>query len=320
MRVVFCGSGEFAAPSLRALAAGGAHRIVQVVTQPARPAGRGGKLHPTPIAEAARALGLEPIECPDINAADAVAAIRSAAPDVICVADFGQFVRQSARQCARIDTINLHASLLPALRGAAPINWAIIRGLAGTGVTTFSLVDRMDAGPIYLQADTEVRPDETALELRVRLAELGAAVMCRTLDMLESNQAKGIVQDESRVTLAPKLRKSDGRLEWSADAVSLRNCIHGCWPWPGGRALFRRKDGKDFDVIIARAAAPPDGASGPPGSVDAELAVRTGSGRLRIVEIQPAGKRVMAWRDFVNGYRVSEGDLFAASRVDQRAP
>ena len=313
MRVLFCGSGEFAVPSLRAVAAG-RHRIVKVLTQPARPAGRGGKLRPTPVAEAARSLVLDVWECQDINADDAVAGIHSDAPDVICVADFGQFIREPARRCARIDAINLHASLLPELRGAAPVNWAVLRGCRRTGVTTFSLVDKMDAGPVYLQVETDIRPDETALELRARLAEFGAGVVCRTLDLLESGQAQGVPQDESRMTLAPKLRKSDGRIDWTKDAQAVCNVIHGTWPWPGGHAILRRKDGREFEVVIARActqgaAAEQGSSTGEPGRVDGELCVATGNGRLRVVEIQPAGKRVMTWRDFVNGYRLTEGDL-----------
>lgn len=296
-------------PSLRAIA-GSRHEIVKIITQPARPAGRGGKLRHTPVAEAAKELGFEAQEFVNINADDALAAVRESRPDVIFVADFGQFVRLPVRQCARIDTINLHGSVLPALRGAGPIRWAIIRGLAKTGVTTFSLVDKMDAGPVYLSAETDILPEDTSVELGWRLSQIGADVVCRTLDLLEGGQTRPVPQDESLVTLAPKMLKPDGLLDWSQDAVSIRNRIHGAWPWPGGHSCFVRQDGKEFDVTIARAAVEGSSAACEPGVLDRDLCVAAGAGRLRIVEIQPAGKRLMPWKDFANGYRVTPGDRF----------
>lgn len=308
MRIFFCGSGTFAVPTLRAIGAS-PHEVVGVITQPARPAGRGGKPRPTPIAQAAPELGLDAVECPDINADDAVARVRQARPDVIVVADFGQMVRAQVRGAAAIDAINLHGSLLPKLRGAAPINWAIIRGLRATGVTTFSLVDRMDAGDIYLQAETPIAPEQTAEELREVLAELGAKLVIDTLDLLASGHAGRQPQDEAQATRAPILKKSDGWIDWSADAAAVRNLIHGTRPWPGGQAVYRRGDGKRVSVILARAAAGPDGGD-EPGRIDGDLCVAAGRGRVRIAEIKPAGSRLMPWRDFVNGYRVQSGDRF----------
>ena len=312
MRIVFCGSGSFAVPALEAILASG-HEVAEIVTQPARPAGRGGKLRPTPLAEAARAIGLESVECLDVNSDEVAAAIAGAAPDVICVADFGQLVRPRVRQLARVDAINLHASLLPELRGAAPINWAVIRGYPRTGVTTFSLVDRMDAGPIYLQIATDIRPDETADELRNRLAVIGADALTRTLDLMEAGRPGGQEQDESRSTLARRLKKTDGLIDWSADVWTIYNLIRGTWPWPAGQTLFRRGDGCEFPVEIARAAVQDDAAAaGEPGMLDENLCVWAGLGRLQVVEIQPAGKRRMSWLDFVNGYRPRPGDRFVS--------
>ena len=335
MRVLFCGSGSLGLPSLGAVAAAG-HEWVGVVTQPARPAGRGGKVRPTPLGEAARTAGLDVIETPKINDPASVAWIADRRPDAICVVDFGQMVRAAVRACARLDTVNLHASMLPELRGAAPINWAVIRGCTATGLTTFSLADQLDAGPIYAQEAVDVRPDETADELRARCAQRGAAVLCRTLELLAAG-AKPTPQDESRVTLAPLLKKSDGRIDWSAGAATIRNLIHGTWPWPGGQAVFhRRRDGQETPVTIARAAAeagttgvpgttgvspvarvsaggtPAVPPAAEPGCVDADLCVAAGAGRVRIVEIKPAGGRLMGWRDFVNGHRVAPGDRFLA--------
>jgi methionyl-tRNA formyltransferase len=309
MRVLLCGSGSLAVPTLGRLPAAG-HDVVGVVTQPPRPAGRGGTLRETPVAQAARAAGLEVIEAPKINAPDAVQWIADRRPDVICVADFGQMVRAAVRAAARLDAINLHASMLPEFRGAAPINWAIIRGCRTTGLSTFSLVDKLDAGGLYVQEEMEIRPDETADELRARCADLGAFVVGRTLEMIGAG-AKPRPQDEARVTLAPQLQKSDGAIDWTADATTIRNLIHGTWPWPGGQTVYCRQGGFEVHVIVARASVA-GGERGPAGLLDSSLTVGTGQGRLRIHEIKPAGGRLMSWRDFVNGYRVTPGDRLVA--------
>ncbi len=307
MRVCFCGSSDFAVPTLEALI-DSAHELVGVITQPARPAGRGGKLRPTDVAVAAREAGLHPLECPDINDPQFVVTLRGLAPDVICVIDFGQLIRRPARECARVDTINVHGSILPELRGAAPINWAIIRGYRRTGLTTFSLVDEMDAGPVYLTTETDVSPDETAAGLRTRLAGMAPRIALETIGLLTSGWAEPRPQDHSRATLAPRLSKADGRLDFADDAESLRNRIHGTWPWPGAGAVFRGR--KDSRVILARVQAEDSAGAGEGGEVDDDLCVTTGRGRLRIVELKPAGKRLMTWKDFVNGHRVTAGDRF----------
>jgi methionyl-tRNA formyltransferase len=309
MRVAFLGSGPFAVPALRAIQHAG-HDIPLVMTQPPRPAGRGGKLRATAVAEAARQAGLNPVPCENVNAPEGVEAVRSAGPDAICVVDFGQLVRSAVRDLADHGAMNLHGSLLPALRGAAPVNWAILRGHATTGVTTFSLVDKLDAGPIYLRDETQIDPNETAEELKARLAAMGAELICRTLGQMDAGWLTGIEQDPAKVTLAPKLTKRDGHLDWSRPAAEVRNRIHGTWPWPGGQAVFRRSNGKMLPVVIARAHVLDAPADGPPGTVDGEGAVATGRGRLGLVEIKPAGKRLMSWKDFTNGYRVEAGNVF----------
>lgn len=309
MRLIFCGSGEFAVPAFRAVLKAG-HEVARVVTQPARPAGRHGTLTPTPLAQAAGEASVACDERANVNAPESVAAIGAGKPDVIVVADYGQFVRAAVRESAPLGAFNLHGSLLPDLRGAAPVAWSVIRGYRVTGVTTFSLVDKMDAGPIYLQARTEIRPDETAEELRWRLADLGADLVCRTLDRLAAGQAQGTAQDESLVTLAPKLQKADGVLDWSADAVSLAHRIRGVWPWPAGHAVLVRPDGRALPVLIARATALEGDSPLEPGTLDKDLLVAAGRGRLQILEIQPAGKRKMRWKDFVNGQRLTAGDRF----------
>jgi methionyl-tRNA formyltransferase len=309
MRIVFCGSGGFAVPALRALK-GSEHQVAYVVTQPARPAGRGGKLRPTPVAQAARELGLEAVECANINEPAMVETIRGYRPDVIFVADFGQMVRAAVRQTAGLGAFNLHGSILPELRGAAPVNWAIIRGHERTGVTMFSLVDRMDAGDVCGAAETEIGRGETAQELHDRLAVIGADLGVRVLGESAAGTARGVAQDESKATLAPKLKKEDGRIDWTEQAESVCNRINGTWPWPGGQAVFAPSAGRQHPVTIARAVTEAGGGGLAPGAVDAEMLVAAGRGRVRILEIQPAGKRRMGWKDFLNGYCLAPGDRF----------
>jgi len=318
MRIVFCGSGSFAVPALRALCAG-EHELACALTQPPRRAGRGGKLRPTPLSQAAGEMSVGVTDCDDINSDEMIDLIASREPDVILVADFGQMVRKPARDCARIDTINIHGSLLPELRGAAPVNWAIIRGHEVTGVAVFSLVDAMDAGAVITMRQTPIAPDETAGELKLRLAEMGAEAVCEALDLLASGRAAKTEQDHALATRAPIMKKSDGRVDWSRDAVEVRNLIHGTWPWPGGQTIFQRArfgGGKELPVVIARARVEDGPAAGEPGRLDDELCVCTGQGRLRILELRPAGKRLMAFEDFIHGYRVEAGDGFITTSTE----
>lgn len=314
MRIIFCGSSDFAVPSLRAIASAG-HEIALTVTQPARPAGRGGKTRPTDIFLAAGQMNLPCVECPDINDPAFVAALAEKAADCICVADFGQLIRKPARDAAKFGAFNLHGSLLPELRGAAPVNWAIIRGYETTGVTTFQLVDKMDAGPVYLKQSVTIDPAWTAMELRTKLAEIGAGTVCQTLDLIAAGTTP-VEQDHLKMTVAPKMKKSDGIIDWKATAREVRNLIHGTWPWPAGQTEFEGSTGKKASVSIARAAVEPQKDVSQtvlkPGELDSDFCVACGEGRLRIMQLQPAGKRLMEWRDFVNGYRVAKGDIFTA--------
>ncbi len=311
MRIIFCGSGDFGVPTLRELAAGG-DEIARVFTQPPRPAGRRGKITPTPVALAAEELALPVVAAEDINADEHAAEIERLGPDVLLVIDFGQKISRRVRSAARLGAINLHGSLLPELRGAAPVNWAIIRGYEKTGVSVIALADRMDAGAIFSRRATDIRPDETAGELRRRLADMGVEAVAETLAMLAAGKRKGAEQDDSLATTARRLKKADGLIDWSCDAATVRNLIHGTWPWPGGQTQYVAADGKATNVVIAKAAAlEADPLQGQPGTVDDNFKVSCGGGRLEIFQLKPAGRRMMEWRDFVNGYRVTKGAMFS---------
>ncbi|MBS3735136.1 MAG: methionyl-tRNA formyltransferase [Phycisphaerae bacterium] len=309
MKVAFFGSGFCAVRSLQGVSAS-THEIIRVVTMPPRGAGRGRKRRRTPVADAAGDAGLDVVECADVNADGFADALRRLRPDVLCVVDFGQRIGRDVRGAAPHGAFNMHGSLLPALRGAAPIQWAIIRGHERTGATTFRLVDRMDAGPVYLQQDTPIAPNETAEHLQKRIAAIGAELVVRTLDLLAAGTVEPTAQDESQATHAPRLSKADGVLDFTAPAERVRNRIHGTWPWPGGQAVFVGAARGRVDVVLGGADADNAVAGEAPGALDGELCVACGSGRLRIRRIKPAGGRLMDWRDFVNGYGVREGDRF----------
>src|SRR5579884_2113235 len=226
--VIFAGSGEFGVPALRALR-GSRHRIVQVVTQPDRPAGRGRGLTPTPIALEATAEGLPLMRTSDLNAEELPPA------DVMVVIAFGQKIAERQVNHPRLGSINLHASRLPRYRGAAPINWAIIRGETITGNSVIRLAQRMDAGAILGQSELSIGEVETAGELHDRLAEDGPGLVLDVLDRLASSRATETVQDESQATLAPKLSRESARLDFSRPAEELARLIRGLYPWPGCR-------------------------------------------------------------------------------------
>ncbi len=311
MNVIYMASGTFAVPTLAALAAG-EHTLLRVITQPARPAGRKGALRATPIAAACGDLGVEVLEWANVNSAESVAQLTARAPDVICVADFGQMVRAQARATASRSVFNLHGSVLPALRGAAPVNWAIINGQSTTGVTTFELVDKMDAGPIYLTQEVPITPEMRADELRAELATVGAEVVTRTLAGLADGSLVARDQDASAMSLAPKLSRADGVIDWRVSAEAIRNRIHGTWPWPGAKAVLHCQSGKQIELVIAKAALAGDSEAGEyaPGSLNDHLHVVTGQGCLELLEVKPAGKRLMDWASFVNGHRPVVGDCF----------
>ncbi len=313
MRIVFCGTGRPATQTLQALIVS-RHEVLCALTPPPARSGRGRKPTPSPVEETALQAGIEVVRCPDINDEAMVSRIREYAPDVTVVIDFGQFLGEPARGAAALDTINLHFSLLPALRGAAPVQWAVIRGLDRTGVTTFSMDAGMDSGDIYHAESLPIEPNERADALYERLIALGGDVLVETLDLIASGDAALRPQDESAATCAPKLTKADGRLDFSRPAGEIANRVHGTWPWPGGRAVYRRGDGTDIDATLAAvspSANPPPGAPAP-GEVTGDLRVATGPGALEIRELKPAGKRLMSWNDFCNGYRVAPGDRFCA--------
>ncbi len=312
MKITYLGSGKFGLECLNALAQS-SHNLDLIVTQPPHGAGRGRKQTPTAVARWAVSHSIPFIETDDVNAPQAIEKIAAYQPDVIVVVAFGQKIGNQLINLPPKGAINVHASLLPKYRGAAPINWAIIKGEKQTGISIISLVEQMDAGDILAQATTNIGTDEAAGELHDRLAQIAAPLLIRTIDHIADGTAVYGRQDHSKATLAPKLKKSDGFLNFKEPADVLQRKIQGFWPWPGASAIyFSKKTKKPLRITIAMAevVSTSNPADLPPGTLDENLNVICGRDALKIIEIKPTGSRLMHFRDFVNGYQTKAGDSF----------
>ncbi len=317
MNIVYLGSGEFGIECLNALA-DSSHSLAFIVTQPPHPAGRGRKPTPTPVAAWADAHSIPFIETDDVNALQMVQKIEGYKPDLIVVIAFGQKIGSKIINLPPKSTINVHASLLPKYRGAAPINWAIINGETETGISIITLAEEMDAGTICTQEKTQILADETAGQLHDRLAKMAAPLLLKTISKIEDGSITYADQDHSRATRAPKLKKSDGFLNFSKPAESLRRKILGFWPWPGASAIYlSKKSNKSLRVTIAMAqliqTSNPAGLKA--GTLDENLNVICGQDALKIIKIKPNGSSLMDFKDFVNGRQTRPGDLF--TRIDK---
>jgi len=274
--------------------------ILAVITQPDRPAGRGLKLTPPPVKIAATELGLPLLQPRSINSQDCVEFLRSLNLDLLVTAAFGQLLRPVVLQLPRLGCVNVHASLLPKYRGAAPIQWAIINGERETGVTTFLMDEGMDTGPILLQRRTEIGPEETFGELEERLSRLGAELAVETVEKLWRGEIEPKPQPPNG-TLAPKLHKEDGRIRWEWEARRIHNLVRGLSPRPGAFTTWQGELVKILRTKVVEEGAKPAA----PGCLlprRDRLLVATGSGILEVLELQPAGCRCLSGRDFLNGY------------------
>lgn len=310
MNIVYLGSGEFGIECLSALM-GSRHALRLIVTQPANPAGRGRKPNPTPVACWASGHSVPFIETDNVNAPNVVERIAGCQPDLIVVIAFGQKIGNDLIALPPKGAINVHASLLPKYRGAAPINWAIINGETETGISIITLAEKMDAGLILAQRQTDIQPDETAGQLHHRLAQIAAPLLLKTIDQIADGAAVYAEQDHSKATLARKLKKTDGFIDFVEPAEVLARKIRGLCPWPGALANYiSRKTGKSVCVAIAGAevveSQNPTGL--PAGTFDEHLNVICGRDALKITRIKPAGSALMDFKAFINGRQTQPGD------------
>ena len=301
LNIIFAGSGEFGLPTLQGLLHAN-HRVVRVITQPDKPAGRGKHLAPTPIARYADEHDLPVLRTASINAETLPPA------DVMVVIAFGQKIAPAIVVHPRLGSVNLHASLLPKYRGAAPINWAILRGESETGNSVIRLAQKMDAGAILGQSRLAIRELETAGELHDRLAMDGAPLVLSVLDKLAGGAAEELQQDESKATLAPKLGRESAKLDFAQPAEVLALQIRGFHPWPGCHVRLMDDTGKEqgrVTLVRARVTGP---VGEPAGMINAAGLVAAGDGiGLEIVELQPEGKRPMPLSAYRNGHAWEPG-------------
>jgi methionyl-tRNA formyltransferase len=303
VRVVFLGTPEFAVPSLEALAA--RHEVLAVFTQPDRPKGRGNQLAESPVKTAARRLGITVHQPERVRRPESVDLLRNLAADLMVVVGYGQIIPQSIIDLPRHGILNVHASLLPKYRGAAPIQWAIANGEAETGVTIMQIDAGLDTGDMLLKKRTPIGAEENAPELSARLAPMGAELLCETITRIAAGTVGREKQNASEATLAPILKKEDGLVDWQLTASRIDRRLRGFTPWPGAYTSFR---GQQLSITRAR-----------PGPADSGLL----PGRLRVqkrrlfagcgeqtalelLELQPAGKKRMTAEAFLNGYKIME--------------
>jgi methionyl-tRNA formyltransferase len=315
MRLILIGTGPFAAPAFGKLYSTH-HDIVALVTSPVRPS-RGKEPPPvSPVRELAREHPTPIFDPEDINTPELHKQLAKYDADLIVVCDYGQILSAPTLATAQLGGINLHGSLLPKYRGAAPINWAIFNGETKTGVTVIHMTPKVDAGPCIAQAQTAIDPEETAEDLEKRLAELGAWLVLRTIDALKAGSLEALAQDPALASKAPRLKKSDGLIDWSRPAAAIKNQVRALEPWPKTYSFWHRQEGTPLRLIFGPVAVEEHLKGSAPGMVleakEGRLLIAAGSGAVAPKSVQPIGKQMMSIDEFLRGYHVQVGDWFAA--------
>ena len=308
-KIIFMGTPQFSVPGLKALHENG-HDVALVVTQPDRPQGRGRKVTPSPVKAAATELGIPVIQPSAVKTAEFADQLKTYQPDFQVVIAYGRILTESVLAIPQFGTINIHASLLPKLRGAAPIHWAVINGEQETGVCSMLMDKGMDTGDVLLSAPEPIKPDDTAGSLHDRLAVKGAKILIETLKKFAERTIQPIPQDNSLATYAPMLNKDDGLINWNQSAGSIERFIRGVTPWPGaytfsGETRLKIFQSTPIEVEVSEA----------PGTVlrgfPDELRVATGDGVLSILEIQGASGKRMTIREFLMGHAIPPGTVLS---------
>jgi methionyl-tRNA formyltransferase len=308
--VVFFGTPEFAVPALDALLRS-RHRVVAVVTRPDRPRGRGLKVSAAAVKRRATEASLPVLQPARLKDNAFMSALAGLNADLGVVAAYGKILTEDVLRTPRLGMVNVHASLLPRYRGAAPVHRAVVSGERETGVTIMRVVLALDAGPMLAAVRRSIGPDETSAEVEHDLARLGASLLVSTVDALASGRVTGTPQDDAAATYAPRLTREDGLIDWAGPAARLHDQVRGLHPWPHAYAFL---GGRRF--IILRSTPVPEMSEGVPGTIVAaagdDLFVATGDGTLRILEIQAEGKRPMTVREFLAGHRLTAGERFGS--------
>ncbi len=312
LRAVFCGTPQFAVPTLERLLAERDFEVLAVVTQPDRPKGRGQEVAASPVKEVALAHGVRVLQPERIKSEEAERELRGLLPDAMVIIAYGQIVPARLLTIPRLGWINLHGSLLPKYRGAAPIQWAIANGETRTGLTTMRIDARMDTGDILLQREMEIGPDETAPELAERMAEEGAPLMVETLRKLAAGEITSRAQDHSQASYAPLLRKEDGRIDWNLPARAIYNRMRGFAPWPGAYTTFRGQICHVWGKPVVGETTP-----GAPGAIrgdESGLRVACGERSWFALEfVQLEGRKRISAGEFRSGFRLRDGEAFGTA-------
>ena len=327
LRIVYMGTPDFAVPALKALV-DSRDKVVGVITRPDRRRGRGKKMKPTAVKAAAQIADLPVFQPEDVNSEETLEKLEEWSPDVVVVAAYGQIIKSDILEFPTYGCLNIHASLLPRYRGAAPLNWAIVRGEEATGVTIMQMDEGLDTGPMLLKKKTLIGPLETAGELHDRLAEMGAELIVDVMRLIHLDSLTPIEQDDEKSTYAPMLSKKDGAIDWSESARDVANKILGFNPWPGTYSFFESAEGEK-ERIKFHLARPLDESKAditisgelPPGTVvradrsDGQLWIATGDGVVNCLRLQAPGRRAMHVADFLNGHDMTEGDRFVGEEA-----
>ncbi len=313
MRIVFMGTPEFAVPSLKALVEAG-HEVMAVITQPDRPRGRGQKLSYSPVKETALALGLKIYQPHKIREQEFVGILEALAPELIVVVAFGQILTENILSIPPYGCINVHASLLPAYRGPAPIHWAIMNGEKVTGITTMLMDTGLDTGDILLREEVAISPDMTTGELHDVLARVGAALLVKTIELWRDKEIIPVSQKGMPFSYAPLLKKEHELIHWEKTAETIFNQVRGLEPWPGAYTMYKESVLKIRGAQIYHETEQ----KAQPGTVlhivkDQGFVVQTGQGSILVTKVQPFGKKTMAAASFCHGYHLEVGYVFTTS-------
>jgi methionyl-tRNA formyltransferase len=311
LKIIFCGTPSFAVPSLIALASQPDFNVEGVVTQPDRPSGRGQALAKSPVKLAAEERGIPVFQPAKIKSPEALEYFERARPDVVVIIAYGQIISAKLIDLPRLGWVNVHGSLLPKYRGAAPIHWAIANGESQTGLTTMQVDPGLDTGPMLLKYVTHIGSDETSPQLYERLAEAAAPLIVETLEALDAGTITPSSQDNAQASLAPVLKKEDGRIDWQRTSAQIYNRMRAFQPWPGAYTLFRGKPcsiwGKPFVC---------ESSGDPPGTISIRsdnVVVDCGkSTTLRLEFVQREGRKRITAREFANGERLAAGERFGS--------
>jgi methionyl-tRNA formyltransferase len=312
VRIIYLGTPEFAVPTLEKLISWDGAEVVGLVTQPDRPAGRGNKVIPPPTKVVAEKHGIPVLQPEKLSKSpDVVQSMRDMQPDVLVMVAFGQILKKEVLTMAPMGVVNLHGSVLPALRGAAPINWSIINGDKTAGITTMFSEAGVDTGPMLLKHEVQLGQDTTAEELAHELSIIGADLVLETLKQLQAGTLQGTPQDDSLATMAPRLDKELGRIDWSQAARKIHNLVRGLVPWPGTFTTFRGDVLKIHKTARVNAKRPPGAAVGELFQDGGNIFVACGPNAddaIQLIEVQPPNKARMSARDWMNGAHVTVGE------------